>query len=218
MTNGLRIVLADDQPVARHAISRALGVAGHDVVAEATTGDEAIALVSRHRPDAAVLDIRMPPTFTDEGLRAAAAIEGLRVGTGVVVLSQYLEATWAIRLMDRRTAGTAYVLKERIEDVTLLDRAVRTAAAGGSLVDDEIVGRLLRRESARLASLTDRERTVLALMAEGRSNSGIADDLHLTSKTVESHVRAIFQKLGVADDPAGHRRVRAVLMYLESPH
>lgn len=97
----------------------------------------------------------MPPSFTDEGLRAAAAIEGLRLGTGVVVLSQYVEATWAIRLMDRRTAGTAYVLKERIEDISFLDRAVRTAASGGSLVDDEIVGRLLRRESARLSELTE---------------------------------------------------------------
>jgi DNA-binding NarL/FixJ family response regulator len=158
----------------------------------------------------------MPPTFTDEGLRAAAAIEDQAARAGVVVLSQYVEATWAVRLMDRRTRGTAYLLKDRIADLDLLDETVRTVASGGSAVDELIVERLLRRQSAALSRLTDRERTVLALMAAGRSNAAIATDLTLTAKTVESHVRAIFQKLDVAADDDGHKRVRAVLTYLEA--
>lgn len=213
---GLRVVLADDQRAVRGALARLLAHIGHEVVAQAGDGDQAVAAVERLRPDVAVLDIRMPPTFTDEGLTAAAAINARHRRTGVVVLSQYLEATWAIRLMDQRTAGTAYALKDRIEDPGFLSRALGAAATGGSLVDETIVDRLMRRENGRLTALSDRERTVLALMAEGRSNRGIAEDLHLTTKTVESHVRAIFHKLDVAEHADAHRRVHAVLAYLDT--
>ncbi len=215
MSTSLRIVLADDQAVVRDTVSRVIARAGHTVVASVTDGASAVDAVERLRPDVAVLDIRMPPTFTDEGLRVAGAIGERDARVGVVVLSQYLEPTWAIRLMDRRTSGTVYLLKDRIADLTVLDRALRTAASGGSQVDEAIVDRLLRRRSERLAGLSSRERTVLALMAAGRSNVGVAEDLHLTVKTVESHVRAIFQKLGVGEDADAHRRVRAVLTYLE---
>ncbi len=215
MSGGLSVVVADDTPAIRRAVTLSLRRRGHRVVAEAQTGAEAVTLAQALRPDVVVLDIRMPPTFTNEGLHAAALIGEHAPEVGVVVLSQYVEATWALRLMDRRTRGTAYLLKDRLEDLDLLDRTVRTTAAGGSVVDQEIVDRLLRRNSEALAQLTDRERTVLALMAAGRSNGGIAADLTLTGKTVESHVRAIFSKLALTADDDGHRRVRAVLKYLQ---
>lgn len=217
MARGLNVLVVDDAPQIRLAVVLALRRRGHHVVGEVTDGEAAVAATLRLRPDVVVLDIRMPPTFTDEGLKAAATIERDAKGTGVVVLSQYLDATWAVRLMDRRTRGTAYLLKDRIEDFDLLDTTVRAVAAGGSVVDDAIVERLLRRSSAALTGLSERERTVLALMAVGRSNAQIAQDLTLTAKTVESHVRNVFTKLGLSADGDGHRRVQAVLTYLEAP-
>ncbi len=208
-------VVADDNARTRRDIATALRARGHRVVAEAESGDEATTLAAQLLPDVVVLDIRMPPTFTDEGLRAAGAIGTRAPGVAVVVLSQYLEATWAVQLMDRRTSGTAYLLKDRIADLDVLDGALRTVARGGSVVDDTIVERLLRHRSAALEGLSDRERGVLALMAEGRSNRAIATDLHVTTKTLESHVRSIFRKLDLPVDNQGHRRVHAVLKYLQ---
>jgi DNA-binding NarL/FixJ family response regulator len=211
----LSAVVADDDARARRDIATALRARGHRVVAEAQSGDEATTIAAQLRPDVVVLDIRMPPTFTDEGLRAAEAIGSRAPGVAVVVLSQYLEATWAIRLLDRRTRGTAYLLKDRIADLDVLDGALRTVANGGSVVDDTIVERLLRRSSVALEGLSDRERGVLALMAEGHANQAIARDLHISNKTCESHVRSIFRKLDLPADGAVHRRVHAVLKYLQ---
>jgi DNA-binding NarL/FixJ family response regulator len=213
----LRLVVADDSLLLREGLVRLLGDAGFDVVAQAGSADELLDAVRRHRPDVAIVDIRMPPTHTDEGLRAAEAIRAEHGTTvGILVLSQYVETTFALRLVDDGVGGVGYLLKDRVDDLEDFADAVRRIARGGSVIDPEVVAQLVGRRRARvpLDDLTDREREVLALMAEGRSNQAICDRLFLAPKTVEAHIANIFSKLELLPAPDDHRRVLAVLAHL----
>ncbi|MFW6719348.1 LuxR C-terminal-related transcriptional regulator [Streptomyces sp. MAR4 CNY-716] len=210
------MIVAEDSAILREGIVRLLADAGVAVPAQCGDADPLLALVERHRPDAVLLDIRMPPTHTDEGLRAAAAIRSRHPGTGVLLLSQYVETGAVVRALTEDPRGFGYLLKERVADADELAGALRRVAAGQSVVDPRVITHLMRspRAAGPLAGLTARERDVLALMAEGRSNEAIARDLVIGGKTVETHVRNIFTKLGLDADVAGHRRVLAVLTYL----
>lgn len=212
----MRVVVADDSLLTREGIVRLLVEAGVDVVGQAADGRELLARVDESRPDVAVIDIKMPPTYTDEGIVAAAAVRERYPAVGVLVLSQYLETGYAMKVIEAVPESTGYLLKDRIADVAVLVDALRRIQAGETVIDPTIVTRLLgrRRERDPLAELTTRERDVLALVAEGLSNRAIAERLHIAPRTVETHVTAIFLKLRLADDPASHRRVRAVLEYL----
>lgn len=212
----MRVVVADDSLLTREGIVRMLVEAGVDVVAQAADARELIARVDDKRPDVAVIDIKMPPTFTDEGLVAAASIRNRYPGVGVLVLSQYLETGYAMRLIETVPESTGYLLKDRIADIAVLVDALRRIADGETVIDPTIVTRLLgrRRQVDPLEQLTPRERDVLGLVAEGLSNRAIAARLHVAERTVETHVTAIFAKLNLIDEPASHRRVRAVLEYL----
>ena len=216
MANPIRIVLADDAVLLREALAAALAASGFEVVGQAVDVPELLALVERERPDVAVVDVRMPPTHTTEGLEAARQIRAGYPGIAILVLSQYVETRYAADLLREDPAGVGYLLKERVTRLTDLADAVRRVAAGGSVIDPEVVARLLgrpRRHSP-LDELTPREREILGLMAEGRSNPAIAERLTLELKTVEGHVRAIFSKLGLELTIEDHRRVLAVLAYL----
>jgi DNA-binding NarL/FixJ family response regulator len=212
----LRIVLADDAVLLREALAASLAAAGFAVVGQASEVDGLLDLVRSHQPDVAVIDVRMPPTNTTEGLEAAQRIRGEHPATAVLVLSQYIETRYAVELLRDNAAGVGYLLKDRVTRIDDLADAVRRVAAGGSVIDAEVVARLLGRPRAHtpLDELTPREREILGLMAEGLSNAGIAKRLVLDGKTVEGHVTRIFSKLGL--EPAGtdHRRVLAVLSYL----
>ena len=215
----IRVAIAEDTVLLREGLERLLTEAGFEVVGTAGEPSGLLAIVERARPDVAILDIRMPPTHTDEGLRLATAIRaspGARIG--VVLLSQYVEAAYAFQLIESEAAGVGYLLKDRLNDVAELADAIRRVARGGSAIDPSLVAQLLRRQRERnpLDELTDREREVLALMAQGQSNQGIADRLVITLKTVETHVASIFSKLSLEPAPDGHRRVLAVLTYLRS--
>jgi DNA-binding NarL/FixJ family response regulator len=216
----IRVVLADDSVLLREGISRLLVEAGFDVVALAGDADELLAAVRTHRPDVAITDIRMPPTQTDEGLKAATAIrEEHGAAVGVLVLSQYVETTFALRLVAGGAGGAGgvgYLLKDRVDDLDDFADAVRRIAKGGSVIDPEVVAQLVGRRRAKvpLDDLTEREREVLALMAEGRSNQAICDRLFLAPKTVEAHIANIFSKLELLPAPDDHRRVLAVLAHL----
>jgi DNA-binding NarL/FixJ family response regulator len=213
----IRVVLADDSVLLREGISRLLVEAGFDVVALAGDADELLAAVRTHRPDVAITDIRMPPTQTDEGLKAATAIrEEHGAAVGVLVLSQYVETTFALRLVAGGAGGVGYLLKDRVDDLDDFADAVRRIAKGGSVIDPEVVAQLVGRRRAKvpLDDLTEREREVLALMAEGRSNQAICDRLFLAPKTVEAHIANIFSKLELLPAPDDHRRVLAVLAHL----
>jgi DNA-binding NarL/FixJ family response regulator len=213
----LRIVLADDSVLLREGIARLLAEAGFDVVAQAADPDELLNAVRAHRPDVAVTDIRMPPTHTDEGLRPAEAIRAEHgAAVGVLVLSQYVETTFALRLVADGSGGMGYLLKDRVDDVDELSDAIRRIAKGGSVIDPEVVAQLVgkRRTRVPLDDLTEREREVLALMAEGRSNQAIGERLFLAPKTVEAHITNIFSKLELMPAPDDHRRVLAVLAHL----
>lgn len=214
----MRVVVADDAVLFREGLARLLESAGLTVVGRAGDADQLLALVEAERPDIVVTDIRMPPTNTTEGLAAAARIREQHPEIAVLLLSQYVETAHAMRLLDRGASRVGYLLKDRVSDVREFTEAVRRVGAGGSAIDPEVVAELVVRKRRRdlVGELTDRERDVLKLMAEGRSNSAIADALHMSLKTVESHVRNIFGKLELEPAEEDHRRVRAVLTYLRA--
>jgi len=214
----IRIVLADDAVLLREALAAALAAAGFEVVGQADDVPALLALVERECPDLAVVDVRMPPTNTTEGLEAARRIRADHPTIGILVLSQYVETRYAVDLIRDDPAGVGYLLKQRVMKLDDLSDAVRRVASGGSVIDPEVVARLLgrRRRHSPLDELTPREREILALMAEGRSNTAIAERLGLDPRTVEGHVRTIFSKLGLEPTLADHRRVLAVLAYLRS--
>jgi DNA-binding NarL/FixJ family response regulator len=214
----MRIVLADDADLLREALASALTTAGFEVVGQAADVPGLLQLVESAAPDVVVLDVRMPPTHTTEGLEAAREIRSRHPGLAILVLSQYVETRYAVDLLREDPAGIGYLLKDRVTRVADLADAVRRVAAGGSVIDPEVVARLLgrRRGHSPLDELTSREREILGLMAEGRSNQAIADRLVVELKTVEGHVRAIFSKLGLEPTAEDHRRVLAVLAYLRS--
>jgi DNA-binding NarL/FixJ family response regulator len=214
----MRVVIADDSPLLRKGVAQALTETGIEVVAE--VGD-AIALreaVDRLEPDLAIVDVRMPPTQTDEGARAAVEIRAEHPDVNVLLLSQVVEAQHALKLFSEHPHGFGYLLKDRVLAIDDFVQAVNRVAGGGTAIDPDVVSQLLgrRREHDPLDELTTREREVLALMAEGRSNHGICAKLYLSTKTVESHVHNIFGKLGIPAAPDDHRRVLAVLTYLRS--
>ncbi|GAA0964843.1 response regulator transcription factor [Actinocorallia libanotica] len=205
---GMRIVIAEDSVLLREGLSRLLADEGIETAGAAGDGEGLVALVAEHRPDLAVVDVRMPPTFTDEGLRAALAVRPVPV----LVLSQYVEEQYAAELLGGGARGVGYLLKERVSDVAEFTAAVRRVAAGGTVIDPEVVSQLLGRNP--LDDLTPREKEVLALMAEGLSNAGLARRLMIGEGAVEKHISRIFAKLGLASSPDDHRRVLAVLAHL----
>ena len=215
----VRVVIADDSVLLREGIARLLVESGFEVVGQAGDAADLVRKVGAHKPDIAVVDVRMPPTHTDEGLRAAAEIRKKHPGTGVLVLSQYVEEAYALDLLSESTESTGYLLKDRIGDVESFIDAVQRVANGGSALDPEVVALLLgrRRREDPLAVLTPREREVLALMAEGRSNSAMAEALVVSERAVEKHVTSILAKLGLPPAAEDHRRVLAVLTFLRSP-
>lgn len=214
----MRTVIAEDNPLLRDGI--ALLLADHGIVVAATVdnGDDAVMAVAEHRPDVAIVDVRMPPTHTDEGVRAAIAIRAAHPATAVLVFSQWVETSYARQLLTGSTAGIGYLLKDRIVSTDAFLDALHRLAAGGTALDPEVVRQLLSAPAvdAGVARLSDREREILGLLAEGRSNLAIAADLHLALRSVEKHVTAIFTKLDLAEAPTDHRRVLAVLRYLNS--
>lgn len=213
----MRVVIADDSVLLREGIARLLTDAGCEVVARVGSGPELVAAVAEHKPDVSIVDVRMPPSFRDEGLRAAIEARGLVRGTKILVLSQYVEEQYAADLLATGADGIGYLLKDRVADVGDFVAAVKRVAAGGTVLDPEVVAQIVtrRRRDERLASLSPREQEVLALMAEGRSNQAIAERLSVGEGTIEKHVTSIFGKLGLADSLTDHRRVLAVLAYLQ---
>lgn len=213
----MRVIVADDEVLLREGLTRLLTEAGFEVVGTAGDAKALLDLVDARRPDLIVVDIKMPPTHTDEGLAAAQQIGERHPGIGVLVLSHYLEPRYAMRLLEQHPAGAGYLLKDRVSDVAVLSDALKRLADGECVVDPTIVSRLVaRRRSGPLQALTDRERDVLALMAEGHSNEAIGGRLFLSSRTVETHIRQIFLKLDLRETAGLHRRVVAVLTFLRS--
>jgi DNA-binding NarL/FixJ family response regulator len=218
----MRIVIAEDSAVVRAGLAEVLTRRGHDVVAAVGDAETLRAAIAQHRPDVTVVDVRMPPGYTDEGLVAAIALRRDYPGLGVLVFSQYIETRYAADLLatpsGRTGGGVGYLLKDRVADVSEFTDALNRVAAGGTALDPEVVAQLLgaSRRTDDLRTLTARERDVLALMAEGHSNSAIAGSLVISDGAVEKHIGNIFSKLGLLPSDAGHRRVLAVLRYLES--
>jgi len=208
----MRAVIAEDQALLREGLARLFGDAGHDVVATVGDGDRLRGAVSEHHPDLAVVDVRMPPTFTDEGIRAANWIRDAHPEVGVLVLSQHVEAAGAADLVTQ--SGFGYLLKDRVLEVAEFMEAAERVARGGSALDPKVVQRLVSADAG-MDELSEREREVLSLMAEGLTNAGVARRLFLTERTVESHVRNVFLKLDLAAEEDGHRRVLAVLSFLK---
>jgi DNA-binding NarL/FixJ family response regulator len=211
----VRVVIAEDLALLREGIARLLEEGGFDVVAAVDNGSDLLRAIVVEKPDVSVVDVRLPPTFRDEGLRAAIEARRRTAGTPVLVLSQYVEHAYASELLADGQGAVGYLLKERIGDVRDFLDAVRRVALGGTALDPEVVRQLVARRGP-LDVLSPREREVLALMAEGRSNAGVAEALFVTESAVEKHVRSIFAKLGIAPAEADHRRVLAVLAYLRS--
>jgi len=214
----VRVVIAEDSVLLREGIAHLLEEAGLEVVGQAGNADELVLKVRSYRPDVAIVDIRMPPTHTDEGLRAAKQIRQEFPETGVLVLSAYLESEYALELLSDSAAGVGYLLKDRVSDLEQFVSAVRRVGEGGSALDPEIVSRLVGRRKQRdpISGLTPREREVLTLMAEGLSNAAIAAKLVVTERAVEKHVTSIFAKFHLPASPDQHRRVLAVLTFLRS--
>jgi DNA-binding NarL/FixJ family response regulator len=214
----MRVVLADDSLLLREGVARLLEDAGLEVVAQAGDAEDLLRKVGAHKPDIAIIDVKMPPTHTDEGLRAAAAIRDQHPDVGVLVLSQYIEEGYALDLLSDSAEGMGYLLKDRVADLDRFIDAVRRVGEGGSALDPEVVSRLLgrRRRVDPLHEISPREREVLALMAEGRSNHAIAEQLVVTERAVEKHVTSIFSKLHLPPTAVDHRRVLAVLTYLRA--
>jgi DNA-binding NarL/FixJ family response regulator len=214
----VRVVLAEDSVLLREGVARILSEAGFDVVGQAGDADDLMLKVRSYSPDVAIVDIRMPPTHTDEGLRAAQEIREKHPQVGVLVLSQYVEPAYAMELLAESAEGVGYLLKDRVSDVSEFADAVRRVGEGGSALDPTIVSQLVgrRRRDDPIDQLTPREREVLGLMAEGRSNSGIAEQLVVTERAVEKHVTSIFAKLRLPAASEDHRRVLAVLAYLRA--
>jgi DNA-binding NarL/FixJ family response regulator len=212
----MRIVIAEDLAILREGLAQLLADRGHEVCAAVADGEALTEAVAAHRPDAAVVDVRMPPTFTDEGLRAAIGLRASHPGTAVLVFSQYVETRYAALLLAGNPAGVGYLLKDRVADVAEFVGALERVAGGGTALDPEVVRMLMRSSQAGgVTALTAREREVLALMAEGRSNAGIAAALVVSPGAVEKHVASIFGKLGLPPGESDNRRVLAVLRYLE---
>lgn len=212
----MRIVIAEDSVLLRAGLERLLGDAGHDVLAAVSTAGELLRAIDEHAPELAVVDVRMPPDFSDEGIRAAVLIRSQNPATAVLVLSQYVEERYAAELIAGNTGGLGYLLKDRVADVEEFLAAVSEVGGGGTVLDPEVVAQILlrSRRAAELASLTAREREVLQLMAEGGSNRAIATRLHITDGSVEKHISSIFAKLRLQPEEHGNRRVLAVLRYL----
>jgi DNA-binding NarL/FixJ family response regulator len=212
----MRVIVADDSVLLREGVTRLLENAGFEVVGQAADREELIRKARAHKPDVAIIDIRMPPTHTDEGVQAARMIRHEMPGMGVVVLSAYIQEDYAVELLGDDAAGVGYLLKDRVWDGDRFAEAVRRVAEGGSALDPEVVSHMLgrRRVDAPLEDLTPRERDVLSLMAEGRSNQAIASSLVISERAVEKHVTSIFTKLNLPPAPQDHRRVLAVLAFL----
>ena len=215
----MRIVLGEDSLLLREGLARLLEATGHEVVGQAGDAEDLLRKAGAHKPDVVIVDVRMPPTFSDEGIRAALEIRARRPGTPVRVLSEYVESSYALELFADGTDGLGYLLKQRVSDLDRFLDAVGRVAAGGSALDPEVVSHLLGRQRAGdpLGRLTPRETEVLALMAEGRSNHAIAEQLVITERAVEKHVTSIFSKLELPPTADSHRRVLAVLKYLQAP-
>ena len=215
----MRVALADDSLILREGLARLLKEADFEVVAQAATGEELLELVEVTRPDVAIVDIRMPPTYTDEGLRAAHELRERHPDLGVLVLSQYVRPSYAVELLRDGAERVGYLLKDRVSDLHELTDSVRRVGEGGSVLDPSVVAQLVGRPRAGddpLTELTEREREVLSLMAEGRSNKAIAERLWITEHTVEKHIKNIFGELRLPATPDDHRRVLAVLTFLNS--
>jgi DNA-binding NarL/FixJ family response regulator len=215
----VRVVIGEDSLLLREGLARLLEETGHDVVAQAGDAEELLRKVGAHKPDLAIVDVRMPPSFTDEGIRGALTIRERWPQIAVLVLSEHVESTYALELFADGTDGLGYLLKQRVSDLDEFADAVSRVAAGGSALDPEVVSHLLgrHRRGDPLDRLTPREREVLGLMAEGRSNHAIAEQLVITERAVEKHVTSIFSKLDLPPTAEAHRRVLAVLKYLEAP-
>ncbi len=214
----MRVVVADDSVLLREGIVRILGDSGFEVVGQAGDAEDLVRKVAAHKPDVAIVDVRMPPTNTDDGLRAAQKIRAEYPGCGVLVLSQYIEEGYALELLSENAEGVGYLLKDRVADVERFTESVRRVGEGGSALDPEVVAQLLgrRRREDPLEELSPREREVLELMAEGRSNHAIAEAMVVTERAVEKHVTSIFGKLKLPPTAEDHRRVLAVLRYLRA--
>jgi len=212
----MRVVIAEDAAVLREGLARLLTDRGHEVCAAVADAEAMLVAVTEHRPDAVIADIRMPPTHTDDGLRAAVAVRRDFPAIGVLLFSQYIETRYTARLLEAGAGGVGYLLKDRVGNVAEFVSALERVAAGGTALDPEVISQLLRKPDPGLASLTPRERDVLGVMAEGKSNSGIAAKLMLSEGAIEKHIASIFGKLSLEPESAVNRRVLAVLRYLRT--